>query len=435
MKNIVAIVGKPNVGKSTLFNRIVGRRESITNNESGTTRDRNYGVAEWVGKQFTIVDTGGYLENGIDVFTKDINVQIKEALLQADIILFMVSCHDGLTPDDYSMATMLRGYNKKVILVANKGDNLNKELASYEFYKLGIDTMHVISATSGYGTGDLLDVVVKGLDSNIVTEKQHELPHIAIIGRPNVGKSSFLNSLLGENRSIVNPLAGTTRDSVHTYYNMYNLECMLVDTAGIRRKKNVKEDVEFYSVMRSIGAIRQADVCLIMIDALQGIDSQDVNLISLAEREKKGIIILVNKWDLITKTNSSIKEYEKEILSKLKFASYIPIIFISAINKQRIYQALEKAILVYKNRLQKIPTHKLNKVMIPIIEHNPPPMLKGKHIKIKYVTQLPLKSPAFAFFCNLPQYIKDPYKKYLENHIRKNFNFEGVPIKIFFRNK
>jgi GTP-binding protein len=437
MKNIVAIVGRPNVGKSTLFNRIIEKKEAITNKQSGTTRDRNYGQAEWVGKQFTIVDTGGYMEDESDdkIFSNAVNQQVKEALGEASVILFMVDCSEGLVNADISFANLLREYSKKVILVANKGDNINKEIASYEFYKLSLGDVHIISSISGYGTGDLLDRIVDALEKVEDEEIKTKLPKIAILGRPNVGKSSLLNALLGKERTIVTPIAGTTRDAINTYYNLYNIECMLIDTAGIRRKAKVKEDVEFYSVMRSIGAIKQSDICLVVIDALQGIDSQDVNLITLAERQKKGIIILINKWDLIDKTQINTEEYKKELMSKLKFATYIPVVFISAVAKQRIYQALEKAMSVYQNRLQKVSTSTLNKLMLPIIERRPPPMLKGKHIKIKYVTQLPSATPAFVFFCNLPQYIRDPYKKYLEGQIRNAFNFEGVPIKLFFRNK
>jgi GTP-binding protein len=437
MKNIVAIVGRPNVGKSTLFNRIVERKEAITNDQSGTTRDRNYAIAEWIGKKFIVVDTGGYIDNESEdkIFSQSVNKQIKEAIAEADVILFIVDCKDGLLSADVDFANVLREYSKRVILVANKGDNINKEVASYEFYKLGLGEVQIISAASGYGTGDLLDKIVDNLEQNKEEAPEINIPKIAIIGRPNVGKSSLLNALIGQERSIVTSVSGTTRDSINTYYNLYNIQCMLIDTAGIRRKTKVKEDVEFYSVMRSIGAIRQADVCLIMIDALEGISSQDVNLISLAERERKGVVILINKWDLIDKTEVTTDQYKKSITDKIKFASYIPIIFTSAITKQRIHQALEKAIYVYKNRLQRISTNTLNKTMLPIIDRFPPPMLKGKNIKIKYVTQLPSATPTFAFFCNLPQYIKDSYKKYLENQLRSKFNFDGVPIKLFFRNK
>ena len=433
MANIVAIVGRPNVGKSTLFNRLVEQRKAIMDSESGTTRDRHYGYATWNGKHFTVIDTGGYVQGSADMFEKTICQQAAIAIEEASVILFMVDCQVGLAGVDKEVAAILRVAQKPVLLVANKADNVTSELMIHEFYGLGMGTPYPISAASGSGTGDLLDVVLEYCQEE--QEQALSVPRIAILGRPNVGKSSLLNVLLGQERSIVTPVSGTTRDSLDTPYKLYGKHFVLTDTAGIRKKAKVTDNIEFYSVIRALKALQDADVCLIMIDAERGLASQDINLIALAHRYKKGLVLLVNKWDLIVKNNQTIEQYRKELVKKLGPLAYIPILFISAATKQRIYQAIEKALEVYANKLQKISTSSLNRVMLQAIERYAPPAVKGKYIKIKYVTQLPTYTPVFAFFCNLPQYIKAPYKSYLENQLRKNFNFQGVPIKLVFRKK
>lgn len=433
MANVVAIVGRPNVGKSTLFNRFVEERKAIMDSESGTTRDRHYGYATWNGKHFIVIDTGGYIRGTGDSFEQSIRNQAAIAIEEATVILFLVDCQIGPSGGDQEIATILRSSRKPVLLVANKADNVNSELMAYEFHALGMGEPYPISATSGLGTGDLLDKVVAYCQEN--GEQAAKVPKIAILGRPNVGKSSLLNVLLGQERSIVNPMAGTTRDALDTPYKLYGKDFILTDTAGIRKKSKVTDNVEFYAVMRALRALQDADVCLVMIDAEQGLEAQDINLISLAQRYKKGIVLLVNKWDLILKDNHTSDQYKKALLKKLGPLNYVPILFISTVTKQRIYQAMEKALEVFEHKNQKISTSSLNRVMLQVIEHYPPPAIKGKYIKIKYVTQLPTLNPVFAFFCNLPQYIKPPYKSYLENQLRKNFNLEGVPITLVFRKK
>ncbi|MBQ2352262.1 MAG: ribosome biogenesis GTPase Der [Bacteroidales bacterium] len=434
MGNIVAIVGRPNVGKSTFFNRLIERREAIVNDESGVTRDRLYGHCFWNGKTFSVVDTGGYVENSSDVFEREISKQVLIAIEEADAVMFMVDVDMGLTDLDVAVADILRSSKKPVFLVVNKVDSNKKIVNSYEFYNLGLGELYCISAITGTGTGELLDAVVKALPDK-PNDEELELPRITIVGRPNVGKSSLTNVLIGEERNIVTNVAGTTRDSINTRYNKYGYDFMLVDTAGVRRKSKVSEDLEFYSVMRSIRAIENSDVCLLMIDAEQGWESQDQNILNLIRKNKKGIVILVNKWDLIEKDSNTLKEYREFIQERIAPFNDIPILFISALTKQRISDVLSTAMQVYENRIQRIPTGKLNEVMLEAIENFPPPATKGKYIKIKYVTQLPTPTPVFAFFANLPQYIKEPYKRYLENQLRENFNLTGVPIVLVFRDK
>ena len=434
MGNIVAIVGRPNVGKSTFFNRLIERREAIVNDESGVTRDRLYGHCFWNGKTFSVVDTGGYVENSTDVFEREISKQVLIAIEEADAVMFMVDVDMGLTDLDVAVADILRSSKKPVFLVVNKVDSNKKIVNSYEFYNLGLGEMYCISAITGAGTGELLDAVVKALPDK-PNDEELDLPRITIVGRPNVGKSSLTNVLIGEERNIVTNVAGTTRDSINTRYNKYGYDFMLVDTAGVRRKSKVSEDLEFYSVMRSIRAIENSDVCLLMIDAEQGWESQDQNILNLIRKNKKGIVILVNKWDLIEKDSNTLKEYREFIQERIAPFNDIPILFISALTKQRISDVLSTAMQVYENRIQRIPTGKLNEVMLDAIESFPPPATKGKYIKIKYVTQLPTPTPVFAFFANLPQYIKEPYKRYLENKLRENFNLTGVPIVLVFRDK
>ena len=434
MGNIVAIVGRPNVGKSTFFNRLIERREAIVNDESGVTRDRLYGHCFWNGKTFSVVDTGGYVENSSDVFEREISKQVLIAIEEADAVMFMVDVDMGLTDLDVAVADILRSSKKPVFLVVNKVDSNKKIVNSYEFYNLGLGELYCISAITGAGTGELLDAVVKALPDK-PNDEELDLPRITIVGRPNVGKSSLTNVLIGEERNIVTNVAGTTRDSINTRYNKYGYDFMLVDTAGVRRKSKVSEDLEFYSVMRSIRAIENSDVCLLMIDAEQGWESQDQNILNLIRKNKKGIVILVNKWDLIEKDSNTLKEYREFIQDRIAPFNDIPILFISALTKQRISDVLSTAMQVYENRIQRIPTGKLNEVMLDAIESFPPPATKGKYIKIKYVTQLPTPTPVFAFFANLPQYIKEPYKRYLENKLRENFNLTGVPIVLVFRDK
>jgi GTP-binding protein len=434
MGNIVAIVGRPNVGKSTFFNRLIERREAIVNDESGVTRDRLYGHCFWNGKTFSVVDTGGYVENSTDVFEREISKQVLIAIEEADAVMFMVDVDMGLTDLDVAVADILRSSKKPVFLVVNKVDSNKKIVNSYEFYNLGLGELYCISAITGAGTGELLDAVVKALPDK-PNDEELDLPRITIVGRPNVGKSSLTNVLIGEERNIVTNVAGTTRDSINTRYNKYGYDFMLVDTAGVRRKSKVSEDLEFYSVMRSIRAIENSDVCLLMIDAEQGWESQDQNILNLIRKNKKGIVILVNKWDLIEKDSNTLKQYREFIQERIAPFNDIPILFISALTKQRISDVLSTAMQVYENRIQRIPTGKLNEIMLEAIENFPPPATKGKYIKIKYVTQLPTPTPVFAFFANLPQYIKEPYKRYLENKLRENFNLTGVPIVLVFRDK
>ncbi len=433
MSNIIAIVGRPNVGKSTLFNRLTESRKAIVDDFSGVTRDRHYGKAEWTNKEFTVIDTGGYVHNSGDIFEAAIREQVMIAIEEASVILFMVDVSTGVTDLDDEIAQILRRSKKPVFVVVNKVDNTNLENEAAIFYSLGLGEIYTISSMTGSGTGELLDEAVKHLED--VIEEENTLPKITIVGRPNVGKSSLINALIGKERNIVTPIAGTTRDSIHIHYNQFGHEFMFIDTAGLRKKTKVKENIEFYSVMRTIKALEEADVVVLMIDAQEGLEAQDVNIFHLAEKNKKGIVILVNKWDLIEKNNKTINEFENQIKQKLSPFTDIPIVFISVLNKQRIFKAIETAMEVYENRKKKIPTSKLNDVLLPIIENYPPPALKGKYIKVKYITQINGVAPMFAFFCNLPQYIKEPYKRFLENKIREHFNFSGVPIQIYFRQK
>ena len=434
MGGIVAVVGRPNVGKSTFFNRLIQKREAIVDAVSGVTRDRHYGKSDWNGKDFTVIDTGGYVEGSDDVFQKEIDKQVNLAIEEADAIVFMVDIEEGVTGMDQIIAQMLRRSQKPVFLTANKGDN-NKRLENKsEFYVLGYENIYPVSAINGSGTGELLDDLVETLPEEQV-RTDDGLPRFAVVGRPNAGKSSFINALIGEERYIVTDIAGTTRDSIDTKYNRFGFEFNLVDTAGIRRKSKVKEDIEFYSVMRSVRAIEHSDVCLVLVDANRGFDGQVQNIFWLAHRNNKGIVILVNKWDLVEKETQSSKAFEEEIKKKISPFVDVPILFISSIKKQRIFKAIETAVEVFKRRAEKIPTRKLNDILLPIIQYQSPPAYKGKFVKIKFCTQLPTSHPQFAFFCNLPQYVKDPYMRFLENKIRKNFNYNGVPIQIYFRKK
>ena len=434
MSAIVAVVGRPNVGKSTFFNRLIKRREAIVDAVSGVTRDRHYGKTDWNGVSFSVIDTGGYLASGDDSFEKEINKQVALAIDEADAIIFMVNVEEGLTSMDEAVAEMLRKCHKPILVAVNKVDSNNRRNDMHEFYSLGFEHLYALSSVNGSGTGELLDDLVALLP---VKEPQEEntLPRFAVVGRPNAGKSSFINALIGEDRYIVTDIAGTTRDAIDTKYNRFGFEFNLVDTAGIRRKSKVKEDLEFYSVMRSIRAIGHSDVCILMLDATRGFESQDANIFWLAQRNRKGIVILVNKWDLVEKENNTAKEYEAVIRKEIEPFTDVPILFVSALNKQRIYKAIETAVAVYNNRTKRIPTRKLNEVMLPIIENYPPPAIKGKYIKIKFCTQLPTPMPQFAFFANLPQYVKDPYRRFIENKLRENFDFNGVPIDVYFRQK
>ncbi|AUC78331.1 ribosome biogenesis GTPase Der [Nonlabens sp. MB-3u-79] len=434
MMSIVAIVGRPNVGKSTLFNRMIQRREAITDSVSGVTRDRHYGRSDWNGKEFSLIDTGGYVIGSEDVFETEIDHQVELAIDEADAILFMVNAEDGITPMDEDVSKLLRKVTKPVFLVVNKVDNNQREQDAYEFYNLGLGEYYSISSMNGSGTGDLLDDLVKILPET-EEEVRDDLPRFAVVGRPNAGKSSFINALIGEERYIVTDIAGTTRDSIDTKYNRFGFDFNLVDTAGIRRKKKVREDLEFYSVMRSVRAIEHCDVCIVMLDATRGFDGQVQNIFWLAQRNRKGIVVLVNKWDLVDKETNTAKEYEAKIRQEMEPFTDVPIVFISVLNKQRIHKAIETAVTVYNNRTKKIKTSQLNELLLPLIEKYPPPSLKGKFVKIKFVTQLPTPQPQFAFFCNLPQYVRDSYKRYLENQLRKHFDFNGVPISVYMRKK
>ena len=435
MSNIVAIVGRPNVGKSTLFNRLTESRQAIVDETSGVTRDRQYGKSDWNGKNFSVIDTGGYVMGGDDEFEVEIRKQVQLAIEEADVILFLVDARDGLTPMDEDVAALLRKSKKKVLLVANKVDNSKEMNNLAEFYSLGLGEPHPIAGMTGSGTGDLLDVVVQ--DFNDIDEDETEgLPRIAVVGRPNVGKSSFINLITGQERNIVTPIAGTTRDSIFTRYNMFGFDFNFVDTAGLRKKSKVYEDIEFYSVMRSVRAIENSDVCILMLDASQGLEQQDLNIFSLIQRNYKGVVVVVNKWDLVEKDNNTHKEFEELIRTRIAPFDDVPIIFTSVINKQRVFKVLETAKQVYESRSRHISTSELNEMLLPIVkEQNPPPSVKGKWIKIKYITQLPTRYPQFVFFCNLPQYIRDPYKRFVENRIREMWDFHGVPMTIYFREK
>jgi GTPase len=434
MSNIVAIVGRPNVGKSTLFNRLTESRAAIVDETSGTTRDRHYGKVEWNGIEFSVIDTGGYVVNSDDIFEEEIRKQAALAIDEADVILFVVDITGGITDLDEALAHILRKSKKKILVIANKTDNYERINDSYEFHKFGLGEIFCISSISGSGTGELLDSLVASFSKE--PDKTEELlPKLAIVGRPNVGKSSLINALIGEERSIVTSVAGTTRDSIFIRYKKFNHDFYLIDTAGLRKKGKEKDDIEFYSVMRSIRAIESADVCLVMLDATVGIEAQDLNIINLCHKNKKGIVVLVNKWDLVEKDTDSTNQYSNFILNRLAHINDVPIVFTSALTKQRIHKVLEVAIEVFNNRKQHIPTSKLNEVMLAAIEAYHPPAVKGKLVKIKYVTQLPTATPSFAFFANLPQYVKESYRRYLENKLRESFNFKGVPIQIFFRQK
>tara|TARA_B100000929_G_scaffold290952_1_gene286806 strand:+ start:1413 stop:2717 length:1305 start_codon:yes stop_codon:yes gene_type:complete len=434
MGNIVAIVGRPNVGKSTFFNRLIQRREAIIDSVSGVTRDRHYGKSDWNGKKFSLIDTGGYVKGSDDIFEAEIDKQVELAIDEADAIIFIVDVESGVTSMDEEVANLLRKVNKPVLLAVNKVDN-NKRLANaVEFYSLGLGEYFPIASTNGSGTGDLLDALVEALPE-IEEEDESELPRFAVVGRPNAGKSSFINALIGKDRYIVTDIAGTTRDSIDTRYNRFGFEFNLVDTAGIRRKSKVKENLEFYSVMRSVRAIENCDVCLVVLDATRGFDGQVQNIFWLAQRNHKGIVILVNKWDLVDKETNTMKEYEAMIRREIEPFTDVPIVFISVLTKQRVFKAIETAVKVFENRSKKIKTRQFNDVMLPIIEKNPPPAYKGKYVKIKFCMQLPTPHPQFAFFCNLPQYVRDPYKRFIENKLRQEFDFQGVPISIFFRKK
>lgn len=433
MGNIVAIVGRPNVGKSTFYNRMVGEREAIIDDTSGVTRDRKYGPSEWNGKSFTIIDTGGFVEGSDDVFETAIRLQVKIAIEEANLIIFMVDATTGITDLDDEVAKMLRRSKKDVFLAVNKADNNKRLLDAHEFWSMGFENTFFLSSMTGSGTGELLDALAEKLEN--VEPLETDLPKFAIIGQPNVGKSSFANALLGEERNIVTDIAGTTRDPIHTKYSKFGKEFLLIDTAGIRRKAKVHENLEFYSVMRAIRAIDEADVVFLIIDAEMKLESQDLSLFRLIKERHKGVVILVNKWDLIQKETNTARDYEKELLDRLAPFNDVPVLFISALEKQRIHRAVEVGLEVYERRKQKIKTSKLNDIMLEIIEKNPPPAHRGLYIKIKYITQLPLHFPAFAFFCNHPKHVKDSYTHFLENQMRKHFPFSGVPISIFFREK
>ena len=436
MSNIIAIVGRPNVGKSTLFNRLTESQTAIVKEVSGVTRDRIYGRGEWNGIDFSVIDTGGYVKGSDDIFEEEIRKQVEIAIDEANVIVFMLDVTTGIVDLDEVVAQLLRKAKKKVFIVANKVDNTQRFGLSAEFWSLGLGEVFDLSATNGSGTGELLDEIVKEFDINDSTVREgDDLPHIAVIGKPNVGKSSLVNALTGEERNIVTNISGTTRDTINTRYNAYGFDFMLIDTAGIRKKAKVTEDIEYYSVLRSVRAIENSDVCIFMIDAEEGIQKQDLNIFYIIEKNSKGVVVLVNKWDLVEKDHKTMLAYEEKIREQLAPFNDVPIIFTSTVTKQRIHKALESAMEVYENRIRKIPTSEINEVMLPIIEGTPPPSTKGKYIKIKYVQQLPTHSPAFAFFCNLPQYIPDSYKRFLENRLREEFRFTGVPIKIFFRKK
>ncbi|GAB2551942.1 ribosome biogenesis GTPase Der [Rufibacter soli] len=435
-QNTIAIVGRPNVGKSTLFNRLVGTRKAIMDNESGVTRDRHYGHGNWTGKYFTVIDTGGYVRGSDDIFEGEIRKQVDLAIKEADVILFMVDVDAGVTGLDQEFADVLRRTKKPIYIVANKADTHARGHLAGEFYALGFEAeIFPVSSQNGSGTGELLDAVVSHFPEEGIENPEAGIPRIAVIGRPNVGKSSFVNLLLGEDRNIVTDIAGTTRDSIHSHYKAFGKEFIIVDTAGLRKKSKVHEDIEFYSVLRSIRALEESDICVMMLDATRGIEAQDMNIIGLADKNRKGLVILVNKWDLVEKETNTVRDMEKAILERIAPIAYPPIIFISVMNKQRVHKAIETIIQVYENRSLKIPTSKLNDAMLKEIERYPPPSIKGKFVKIKYVTQLPTHTPTFAFFCNLPQYIKESYARFLENRLREHFGFEGVPVNLVFRKK
>lgn len=436
MSNIVAIVGRPNVGKSTLFNRLTESRDAIVKEVSGVTRDRLYGKGEWNGYQFSVIDTGGYAKTKEDIFEGEIRKQVEIAIEEATAIVFMVDVMTGIVEMDEIVAQLLRKSKKPVLIAANKVDNTDRVGLSSEFYAFGLGEVYDLSATNGSGTGEILDELVKyfNKEDESVREEDH-LPRIAIVGRPNVGKSSMVNALTGQERNIVTDISGTTRDAIHTRYKAFGFDFLLIDTAGIRKKAKVTEDIEYYSVLRSVRTIENADVCLFMVDAAEGIQKQDLSIYYMIEKNSKGVVVLVNKWDLVEKDQNTMVKFEAQLREQLAPFNDVPIIFTSALNKQRIHKALEASMQVYENRTRKIPTHELNEVMLDVIAQTPPPAMKGKYIRIKFVQQLPTHAPSFAFFCNLPQYLTDAYKRFLENRLRERFNFEGVPVKIFFRKK
>ena len=433
MSNIVAIVGRPNVGKSTLFNRLVQRREAIVDSVSGVTRDRHYGKSDWNGKEFSVIDTGGYAVGSDDIFEEEIRKQVNLAIEEADIIVFVVDVESGITPMDEAVAKLLRKVKKPIFIAVNKVDNSMRENDAVEFYNLGLGDYHTISSINGSGTGDLLDALAEELDEHI--EEVSELPRFAVVGRPNAGKSSFINALIGEERNIVTDIAGTTRDTIDTKYNRFGFDFNLVDTAGIRKKSKVKEDLEFYSVMRAVKTIESCDVAILVIDATRGFEGQDENIFWLAEKNKKGIVILINKWDLVEKETNTMRDFEAKIRQEIAPFTDVPILFISALTKQRIFKAIETSVEVFENRKKRVPTSKLNDKMLEIVKHHSPPAYKGKFVKIKYCMQLPTPTPQFVFFCNLPQYVREPYKRFVENKLRELYNFSGVPIVIYFRKK
>ncbi|MBS1544973.1 MAG: ribosome biogenesis GTPase Der [Bacteroidetes bacterium] len=435
MANIVAIVGRPNVGKSTFFNRLVEKREAIMDDMPGVTRDRHYGYAEWTGRYFTVIDTGGYVTGSDDKFESQIRRQVELALEEATAVIFMVDCRTGLTGYDKEFANIIRRSKKPVFIAANKADTPDKSLLANEFYELAMGEVYPVSAENGSGTGELLDELIKIFPEPGVADPNAGIPKIAILGRPNVGKSSLLNVLLGKERSIVTDVAGTTRDAIHSRYKMFGKDFVLIDTAGLRKKSKVHEDIEFYSVLRSLRALEECDVCIVVIDAQHGLESQDVNIISLAARQGKGMVIMVNKWDLVEKDSKTAEKMKKEMMESIAPIDYIPIIFASVLEKQRIFQVIEKAVEVYQNRIKRVSTSELNDALLPEIIHYPPPAVKGKLIQIKYITQVKASFPSFAFFCNLPQYIQESYQRFLENRLREKFDFTGVPIRLFFRKK
>jgi len=435
MSNIIAIVGRPNVGKSTLFNRLTESRDAIVKEVSGVTRDRIYGKGEWNGINFSVIDTGGYVKGSEDIFEGEIRKQVELAVDEANVILFVVDAVIGITDMDKLVASLLRKSKKKVFIIANKVDNTQRMGMSAEFWSLGLGDVFEISAVNGGGTGDLLDEVTKDFEPEADFSEEDALPRIAVVGRPNVGKSSFVNAITGQERNIVTDISGTTRDAIHTRYKSFGFDFLLIDTAGLRKKNKVTEDIEYYSTLRSVRAIEESDICIMMIDAVEGLQKQDLTIYYMIEKNNKGVVLLVNKWDLVEKDHKTLLEYEEKLRAELAPYNDVPILFTSTITKQRLHKALEKAIEVYESRNIRISTSELNDVMLPIIEHTPPPSVKGKYIQIKYITQLPIKYPAFAFFCNLPQYVPDSYKRFLENKLREHYNFEGIPIRIFFRKK
>jgi GTP-binding protein len=436
MGNIIAIVGRPNVGKSTLFNRLTESSHAIVKEVSGVTRDRIYGRGEWNGIPFSVIDTGGYVKGSEDIFEGEIRKQVEIAIEEANVILFVVDATTGIVDLDETVANILRKTKKKILVIANKVDSNDRVGMSAEFWSFGLGDVFDLSAANGSGTGEILDEVVQYFDKEDPRgEEEANLPRIAVVGKPNVGKSSMINALTGEERNIVTNISGTTRDSIDTRYKAFGFDFMLIDTAGIRKKAKVTEDIEYYSVLRSVRTIEDSDVCIFMIDATEGIQKQDLTIYYMIEKNHKGVVVLVNKWDLVEKDTMTAVEYEKKLRNDLAPYNDVPIIFTSALTKQRIHKALEKAMEVYENRTRKISTSELNDVLLPIIDSNPPPSLKGKYVKIKYVQQLPTHAPAFAFFCNLPQYIPDSYKRFLENRLREMYNFEGVPVRIYFRKK